>query len=111
MDNGETVTMSMDKVEAFFDSVQRMKNAADPEARIRKKEAEEAQQFDLIRQQQREGLEKIRFEQIIRQQEMERTQIAHLQQQSRTWASAGTAGPAPYPLSDSSGNPLGDPTA
>jgi hypothetical protein len=47
-DSGETITMPMDKVEAFFDSVERMKLAADPKRRDREKLAEATLRMDDV---------------------------------------------------------------
>jgi len=73
-DNGDTITLSMEKLEAFFASIQRMKQAADPEARERRKAEEDARDLELTRQRtlhQQAEIERMRCEQIIRHQEVE----------------------------------------
>ena len=69
-DNGDTITMSMEKVEDFFASVERLKRAANPEKPKEQINVMEDERIAYMLRQQAE-MERARCEQVILQQQAE----------------------------------------
>jgi len=102
-DNGDTITMTMDKVQEFFDSIERLKLAADPERRKRQEQTVLDHYTELQRMARLAEIERLRGGQVRSQQEFElRNSVGTLARyKSDPWANYLVPSNYLVPVSDS----------